>query len=203
MFYLFSNVTKITTYYLIGSTDIFAAELRKRLESLDPNIPSFTYLSFQAVHSPLQAPAKYIDLYRNLKDPKRRNYNAMVTSMDTAIYSVVKSYKEFGFWNDTVLVFSSDNGGSTKAGASNWPLRGDKGTLYEGGIRSVGFVHSPLLPVNRMGAITKNLMHVTDWFPTMMHLAGCKNKHYGGKPLDGTSQAEFSNTTVFISIFTS
>ena len=112
----------------------------------------------------------------------------MVTAMDKAIGEVVRSYKKFGFWENTVLIFSSDNGGNMKAGASNWPLRGAKGTLFEGGIRSIGFVHSPLLPLSRMGTISKNLMHVTDWFPTILHLAGCKNKDYGGKPLDGVSQ---------------
>ena len=112
----------------------------------------------------------------------------MVTAMDKAIGEVVRSYKKFGFWENTVLIFSSDNGGNMKAGASNWPLRGAKGTLFEGGIRSIGFVHSPLLPLSRMGTISKNLMHVTDWFPTILHLAGCKSKDYGGKPLDGVSQ---------------
>ena len=58
----------------------------------------------------------------------------MVTAMDKAIGEVVRSYKKFGFWENTVLIFSSDNGGNMKAGASNWPLRGAKGTLFEGGI---------------------------------------------------------------------
>ena len=89
---------------------------------------------------------------------------------------VIAAYKKYDFWNRTVLIFSSDNGGSTKAGASNWPLRGDKGTLYEGGIRSVGFVHSPLFPVGQMGTTSNSLMHVTDWFPTIMHFAGCPNR---------------------------
>lgn len=170
------------------STGIFVQGLHNRLSELDPKKPLFTYLSFQSVHSPLQAPKGYIDIYRNIKNRKRRNYNAMVTAMDKAIADVVRSYKKFGFWENTVLIFSSDNGGNLKAGASNWPLRGAKGTLYEGGIRSVGFVHSPLLPLTRMGTVSHNLMHVTDWFPTILHLAGCRNKDYGGKALDGVSQ---------------
>lgn len=170
------------------STGAFAANLHERLSISDPNVPLFTYLSFQAVHSPLQAPRKYIDIYRNMKNRKRRNYNAMVTAMDKAIYQVVKSYKQFEFWENTVLIFSSDNGGNVKAGASNWPLRGQKGSLYDGGIRSIGFVHSPLLPVNRMGSTSYHMMHVTDWFPTIMHLAGCQTLDFGGKPLDGVSQ---------------
>ena len=114
----------------------------------------------------------------------------MVTAMDKAIYQVVKSYKQFDFWENTVLIFSSDNGGNVKAGASNWPLRGQKGSMYDGGIRSIGFVHSPLLPVKRMGTTSYHLMHVTDWFPTIMHLAGCQTLNFGGKPLDGVSQVK-------------
>lgn len=186
----YANKPEVIRYDLNDtySTGIFTTGLHDRLSVLDPKVPLFTYLSFQSVHSPLQAPKGFIDIYRNLKNRKRRNYNAMVTAMDKSIGEVVKSYKKFGFWENTVLIFSSDNGGNMKAGASNWPLRGAKGTLYEGGIRSIGFVHSPLLPISRMGTVSKNLMHVTDWFPTILHLAGCRNKEYGGKPLDGVSQ---------------
>ena len=60
----------------------------------------------------------------------------------------------------------------------------------KGGIRSVGFVHSPLLPKERRGTVSKNLMHVTDWLPTLMHLGQCQGMDYGGKPLDGVSQVE-------------
>ena len=112
----------------------------------------------------------------------------MVTAMDTAIYKVVKAYKKFKFWEDTILIFSSDNGGNLKGGASNWPLRGAKGSLFEGGVRTIGFVHSPLLPVTRMGQVSHSLFHVSDWFPTLIQLAGCKTSDYGGKPLDGVSQ---------------
>ena len=56
--------------------------------------PTFTFLSLQAVHSPLQAPEKYIEIYRHIKDKKRRNYNAMTTAMDDMIGDVVKTYKD-------------------------------------------------------------------------------------------------------------
>jgi arylsulfatase A-like enzyme len=87
------------------SSGAFAENLHSRLEILDPEVPLFTYVSFQAVHSPLQAPQKYIDIYRNMKNRKRRNYNAMVTAMDKSINQIVKSYKKFGFWDNTARVF--------------------------------------------------------------------------------------------------
>ena len=73
----------------------------------------------------------------------------MVTNMDAAIGQVVDIYKKYDFWKDTVLVFSSDNGGKISTGASNYPLRGAKGLFLEGGIKTIGFVHSPLLPYHK------------------------------------------------------
>ena len=82
----------------------------------------------------------------NLKNETQAKYAAMVTNMDSAIGQVVDIFKKYNFWNDTVMVFSSDNGGDTSLGASNYPLRGRKGQFYEGGIKTIGFIHSTLLP---------------------------------------------------------
>ena len=65
-----------------------------------------------------------------------------------------------------------DNGANPKVGGSNWPLKGTKSTLWEGGIRAAGFVHSPLFGFREKGYISRELMHVTDWFPTIINLAG-------------------------------
>lgn len=86
------------------------------------------------------------------------------------------------------FTFPTDNGGQVFKGASNYPLRGNKGTLWEGGIKAVGFVNSP--KINSRARSEKGLMHVTDWFPTLVRLAAGKLEDIKNS-LDGYDQWSF------------
>nr|XP_006823151.1 PREDICTED: arylsulfatase B-like [Saccoglossus kowalevskii] len=169
------------------STELYAKEARTIIKNHDVNKPMFLYLAFQAAHKPIQAPDKYIDMYPDIDNPARRVYAAMVTCMDDAIGSVVDQLKESHLWDNTVLIVSTDNGGVHISG-NNWPLKGEKATLWEGGVRGVSFVTSSLLADHVKGTSNNHLMHVTDWFPTILHIAGVDNDVIKSKNLYGVNQ---------------
>ncbi|GFR29148.1 arylsulfatase B [Trichonephila clavata] len=170
--YDFRNNTKLTRKHNgVYSTMLLAEKAKELISSHPSDEPLFLFLSFQAVHSPLQVPKSYEDLYRHIRDEKRRKYSGMVTAMDDAIGSVVNALKEQDFWKNSIFVFTTDNGGQTLAGGNNWPLRGNKGTLWEGGTRAVTFVSGSQL---KKSYVNDKLFHAVDWFPTFLQIAGAK-----------------------------
>ena len=164
-----------------------------QINAHDPETPLFLYLAFTTPHSPYQAPQEYIDKYKNIEDPTRRAYAAMMTVMDEEIGKVIEALDKKKMRENTLIVFMSDNGGNLdaklagdadvsklKLPADNGPYRGGKGSLYEGGTRVAALANWP-------GRIkpgeVKEVMHVVDIFPTLAGLAGASTSK--GKPLDG------------------
>ncbi len=102
--------------------------------------PIFLYLAYNAVHTPMQAPSKYLDRFPHITDRTRRTYAAMLSAMDDGIGRVLAALRESGLEENTLVIFFNDNGGPTMAGttingSSNAPLRGSKRQTWEGGIR--------------------------------------------------------------------
>jgi arylsulfatase A-like enzyme len=98
--------------------------------------PYFLYLTFNAVHTPLQPDKANAEKLAAIANPKARNYAALLSGLDQAIGNVLKAVRESGEENNTLIFFVSDNGGPQAGnGSNNAPLRGDKATVLEGGIR--------------------------------------------------------------------
>lgn len=152
--------------------------------------PFYMYLPFQDVHAPLQAPWQYVNMYPNVSGDMKI-LMGMISALDDAIGSVIAALKESGEADNTIIFFHSDNGAppnadKTKNGYTeqrNYPLRGWKTQIWEGGTRVLAFVNSPLLPKEVQGTVTDELYHVTDLLPTIVGLAGGSVSR--NRPLDG------------------
>ncbi|CAM9737928.1 unnamed protein product, partial [Heterosigma akashiwo] len=160
----------------IHSMDLYAKEAERIIGSRFSQEahagPMFLYLAVQAPHSPLTPRPE--DLSACLSpSARRRNYAALVLNLDKLVGRVVKSLKKNNMWDNTLIVFSADNGGEAGGGGYNWPLRGQKTTLWEGGTRAVSFIHpggTNLL--RKTGHRHRGLLHISDWLPTLFRLAG-------------------------------
>lgn len=149
--------------------------------------PFFLYVPFNAVHAPYQPPKGGTDAYPNLKGV-RQQYAAMLTAVDDAIGEIVGAVDKAGVRDNTLFMFSSDNGGPAPGRITdNGKYRGGKGGLYEGGVRVAAFAtwdgHIPA------GATITEPIHVVDMRPTIAKLCGVKPT--GDLPLDGL---DVSNT---------
>ncbi|WAR03687.1 ARSI-like protein [Mya arenaria] len=145
--------------------------------------PLFLFLSFQGVHSPLQVPKEYSQQFEHIKNTNRKIYTGMLAAMDEAVERVLNALRQYKYMDNTLIVFTSDNGGASYLAGSNWPLRGTKATLWEGGTRVPTFVYSKTL-FKKTGYVHPGLFHATDWFSTFVRLAGGSTSPF----LDGKDQ---------------
>jgi arylsulfatase A-like enzyme len=200
--YLHGQVDPFTHKYKIGdptwhendqfrdeqghATDLIAAAAVHWIET-PRQAPFFLYVAFSVPHTPLNEEPQWVKPYEeSIADPSRRLFAAAVTHMDAAIGRIVAALDRSGKRNDTLLIFTSDNGGQQNQPASdeyegrypafpvlgnNRPLRGWKGDLYEGGIRVAGFANWP-------GRLAPRTVTATvcglDWLPTVAALTGAK-----------------------------
>ena len=138
----------------------------------DKSDPLFLYLPLHNVHTPLQAPDEWLNKYaENSTCKARRTYQAMVSVADNVTGLVVDLLKEKEIWDNTIMVVSADNGGAP-CGGSNYPLKGCKGTFFEGGVRSLAFANGGLIPDKMRGKSTDGFIHIADWYTTFCKLAG-------------------------------
>ena len=117
------------------------------------------------------------------------HYCAMILMLEESVSNITCTLQELGWANNTVMVVLSDNGGDARnIPGTNAPLRGSKNTLWNGGVRANCFIHSELIPLRARGAKFEGLSHITDWFPTLMHVATnntWSGTRINGEPVDG------------------
>lgn len=166
------------------STNLITDEAIRLIKSRDRNEPLFLYVAFSAPHSPLQAPLGAVAEYADINDLNRRTYAAMVSEMDSGIGRVLSALDEEGLDDDTLVMFMSDNGGSTRLGASNGALRGGKVTTWEGGIRVPAVLRWPGRIV--AGSKFAEMVTVEDLLPTLLNALAIDPDW--PHPLDGINQ---------------
>ncbi len=151
-------------------TDAFT---REAVDFIDRHAdkPFFLTVAYNAVHSPLQGQDRYMDQFKTIDDVHRRLFAAMLANLDDSVGAILQALRRNQLETETLVVFFSDNGGPTRElTSSNAPLRGEKGHMYEGGLRVPFLLRWPNnLP---KGSIEAGVVSTLDLFPTIAHLAG-------------------------------
>lgn len=160
---LYNNT--IPTYNKTYSTELYTTKTLDFLEE-----PFFTMVSYQAVHTPLQSPKKYLSQCL-MKNKLRKIYCGMMVALDESIKNITQKLKQENKWDNTLILFLTDNGGQPFYGASNYPYRGSKNSVYEGGAKGIAFLSG--------GAINgkfsyDGMIHISDWFSTLLSFANIK-----------------------------
>jgi|SaaInlV_100m_DNA_5_1039725.scaffolds.fasta_scaffold02278_6 arylsulfatase A-like enzyme len=153
------------------TTELLTAEALRLIESKSSvDDPFFLYLSYNAPHTPLQPLEAPTGLNESLTPEDRYVYAEMVTDLDADIGKIVETLEAMDLLQDTLVIFSSDNGGATGSGASNGVLREGKGGAFEGGLRVPGLVwwqgHI------EGGRLLEQPILAQDWLPTLFEAIG-------------------------------
>ncbi|WP_162340563.1 sulfatase-like hydrolase/transferase [Cyclobacterium salsum] len=171
-------------------TDLLTAEAIRIIEEQREK-PFFLYLAHHVPHYPLEETEAYLSLYDDKPQmhPSRKLFAASVSHLDEGIGKILKTLEETGQRENTVILFLSDNGGQKSWQSTehyrgkyadkphsvlgnNYPLRGWKGDLYEGGIRVPGIINWP----GRLASGKMSLpVHMADWLPSLLELVGIPN----------------------------
>lgn len=186
-------------------TTLIGDEAVKLIEQQDGSQPFFLYFASLAPHAPYQVPPEYLARYPAIADKQRREYAAMISALDDQVGRIVTALEKKHLRENTIIIFSSDNGGATsgmfasgsksaeereheeggieqgaKAPASNAPFRGGKGSLYEGGVRVPAFVN---WPAKLQPRTVEAPLVMVDIMPTLLALTGASGSPE--HPMDG------------------
>jgi len=157
--------------------ELFLQNTLSKIAEHNPKDPFFLFHSFHLVHTPLQVPDAWMSPFLKIENSGRRLYSSMVWYMDSAFGSIVSMLEAKGMWDNTLLIFISDNGGPiyNPASANNHPLRGGKFSDFEGGIRVNSFLAGGAIPEKMRGKTINSYMHISDIYTTFLGAANAKS----------------------------
>ncbi len=204
----------------VNLTDALTSEAEQAVEhAVQAGKPFYLYMAHYAVHAPIQPHKRFLEPYEERTyvgtkidiPPEEERYASMVEGMDASLGTLLDCVERLGVAQDTLVLFTSDNGGlsvhargrtprNTKKNTHNWPLKAGKGSAYEGGTR-VPFIAAwaspkakhPLqtqLPL-RAATVSKQPIISEDLFPTLLSVAGAADRIPAGSPLDGRDIREY------------
>lgn len=152
-------------------TDVFFAQAERFVRDAVANDrPFFAYIAPNAPHNPLHAPQVYLDRYKD-QPPDVATFFAMITHLDDRVGQMRTVLDELGVANDTIFIFTTDNGTAYGQRVFNAGMRGAKGSEYDGGHRVPFLLHWPARGLNRRH-VDATLTHAVDVFPTLLEAAG-------------------------------
>ena len=152
----------------IFSNDLYNKRAKQIIETHDRDTPLFLYLAMQSVHWPYFVPPKYYDC----TDTDRCTMQAMLNAAEELLTDVISYLKEANMWDDTLLIYISDNGAPESEFNSNGQLKGHKNQLWEGGVRTVAFMYSVNQDIMPNRGSTSCYVHVSDWYSTIIAISG-------------------------------
>ena len=183
---LFENYTKqqINDYKYDYLTDQLSAVAVDFIKKQANEKQSFMlYLAYNAPHTPLQATEKYLSRFPKILDKKRKTYAAMVSAVDDGVGIVLDALKEKGIEENTIIVFLSDNGGAHNNASQNTPLKGNKGSVYEGGVRvPFAMQWKGVIPANTRYEESVSSLDIMASIVDVLNIRTKRNK-----PLDGVN----------------
>eukprot|EP00040_Diaphanoeca_grandis_P005387 m.32643 g.32643 ORF g.32643 m.32643 type:complete len:624 (-) comp16674_c0_seq1:218-2089(-) len=155
------------------STDLYGTSILTSLAAHEPTTPLFLYVPWQAVHAPYDPVPGWPG-----DSTARSVYHGMLWKADVYTGQMRKLLEDKQMYDNLVWVYSADNGG--RGDGSNYPLRGEKRTNYEGGMRVAAFVSGGLIPSSLRGTTNDIRFHIVDWYSTFCFLANVS--HHDGSP---------------------
>ncbi|XP_077863201.1 arylsulfatase B-like [Saccoglossus kowalevskii] len=151
-------------------TKLFTQRVVDIISNHHKDYPMFMYFPINQPSKGSEVYEKYTALYPNVTDDQVRQWYATLSLMDDAVGHVIDALKSRGMWEETLLIFISDNGAFDFMEGTNLPLRGAGTTLFEGGMRVPAIAHGKM--IKKTGYINNELNHITDWHSTILSLAG-------------------------------